>query len=83
MIPVILSGGSGTRLWPLSREAFPKQFLRLAGAGSMLQETWSRAAPLATALDPSPAVALTVTRQPSATSAALKSESPLPLNSPF
>ena len=49
MIPVILSGGSGTRLWPLSREAFPKQFLRLAGAGSMLQETWSRAAPLATA----------------------------------
>ena len=49
MIPVILSGGSGTRLWPLSREAFPKQFLRLAGDGSMLQETWTRVAPLATA----------------------------------
>ena len=28
--PVILSGGSGTRLWPLSREAYPKQFLPLA-----------------------------------------------------
>ena len=32
MIPVILSGGSGTRLWPLSREAYPKQFLPLAGS---------------------------------------------------
>ena len=49
MIPVILSGGSGTRLWPLSREAFPKQFLRLAGDGSMLQDTWARVAPLASA----------------------------------
>ena len=29
MIPVILSGGSGSRLWPLSRKAFPKQFLAL------------------------------------------------------
>ena len=37
MIPVILSGGSGTRLWPLSREAFPKQFLALVGSDSMLQ----------------------------------------------
>lgn len=48
MIPVILSGGSGTRLWPLSREAYPKQFLALVGADSMLQATWRRAAPLAT-----------------------------------
>ena len=47
MIPVILSGGSGTRLWPLSREAFPKQFLALVGSDSMLQATWRRVAPLA------------------------------------
>ena len=48
MIPVILSGGSGTRLWPLSREAFPKQFLALVGEDSMLQATWRRVAELAT-----------------------------------
>lgn len=44
--PVLLSGGSGTRLWPLSREAYPKQFLPLAGEHTMLQETWLRIAPL-------------------------------------
>ena len=44
--PVLLSGGSGTRLWPLSREAYPKQFLPLAGEETMLQATWSRVAPL-------------------------------------
>jgi mannose-1-phosphate guanylyltransferase/mannose-6-phosphate isomerase len=49
LIPVILSGGSGTRLWPLSREAFPKQFLSLVGEDSMLQATWRRIAPLASA----------------------------------
>ncbi len=37
--PVILSGGSGTRLWPLSRELYPKQLLALTGAHTMLQET--------------------------------------------
>lgn len=37
--PVILSGGAGTRLWPLSREALPKQFLRLTSERSLLQET--------------------------------------------
>lgn len=40
--PVILSGGSGSRLWPLSREARPKQFLPLVGERSMLQETAQR-----------------------------------------
>jgi len=45
--PVILSGGSGTRLWPLSREAYPKQFLPLAGQLTMLQATWKRVAPIA------------------------------------
>ena len=40
--PVILSGGSGTRLWPLSRESHPKQFLPLAGRQTLLQATWAR-----------------------------------------
>ncbi|HEN47362.1 MAG TPA: mannose-1-phosphate guanylyltransferase/mannose-6-phosphate isomerase, partial [Mizugakiibacter sp.] len=47
LVPVLLSGGSGTRLWPLSREAYPKQFLALAGEDSLLQSTWRRVAPLA------------------------------------
>ncbi|MEO5566158.1 MAG: mannose-1-phosphate guanylyltransferase/mannose-6-phosphate isomerase [Luteimonas sp.] len=47
--PVLLSGGSGTRLWPLSREAYPKQFLALAGDDTMLQATWLRVAPIADA----------------------------------
>ena len=37
--PVILSGGSGTRLWPLSREQYPKQLLALTGERTLLQET--------------------------------------------
>ncbi|MBV2210090.1 MAG: mannose-1-phosphate guanylyltransferase/mannose-6-phosphate isomerase [Thermomonas sp.] len=45
--PVLLSGGSGTRLWPLSREAYPKQFLPLAGKDTMLQATWQRVAAIA------------------------------------
>ncbi len=40
--PVILAGGAGTRMWPLSRELYPKQFLSLTGKRSMLQETISR-----------------------------------------
>jgi mannose-1-phosphate guanylyltransferase/mannose-6-phosphate isomerase len=42
LIPVILSGGSGTRLWPLSRELYPKQLLPLVGDRTMLQETARR-----------------------------------------
>ena len=42
--PVILSGGSGSRLWPLSRALYPKQFLALAGELTMLQETALRVA---------------------------------------
>lgn len=45
--PVLLSGGSGTRLWPLSREAYPKQFLPLAGDDTMVQATWRRIEALA------------------------------------
>ncbi len=42
MIPVILSGGSGTRLWPLSRRHYPKQFLPLVSNNTMIQETLLR-----------------------------------------
>jgi mannose-1-phosphate guanylyltransferase/mannose-6-phosphate isomerase len=42
LTPVLLSGGVGSRLWPVSREAHPKQFLPLAGELSMLQETLQR-----------------------------------------
>ncbi|MDQ5908637.1 MAG: mannose-phosphate guanylyltransferase / mannose-6-phosphate isomerase [Pseudomonadota bacterium] len=46
IIPVILSGGSGTRLWPLSRETYPKQFLPLVDRNTMLQNTALRVAGL-------------------------------------
>jgi len=42
LVPVILSGGAGTRLWPLSRELLPKQLLALTGERTMLQETAAR-----------------------------------------
>ena len=42
MIPVILSGGSGSRLWPLSRKQFPKQFLALTGEHTLFQQTIER-----------------------------------------
>ncbi|MDT8443948.1 MAG: mannose-1-phosphate guanylyltransferase/mannose-6-phosphate isomerase [Desulfuromonadales bacterium] len=42
IIPVILSGGAGTRLWPLSRELYPKQLLPLVSERTMLQETMLR-----------------------------------------
>lgn len=42
IIPVVLSGGSGTRLWPLSREKYPKQLLPLVDDQSMLQATVAR-----------------------------------------
>ena len=42
IVPVILCGGSGTRLWPLSRRAYPKQLLNLVGDQSLLQQTVTR-----------------------------------------
>lgn len=42
LVPVIMAGGSGTRLWPLSRTLYPKQFLSLTGEYTMLQDTVAR-----------------------------------------
>ena len=42
IIPVLLSGGSGVRLWPVSRENYPKQFLRLDSNKSLLQQSLDR-----------------------------------------
>ena len=47
--PVIMAGGSGTRLWPLSRAGYPKQFLVLAGNSSLFQQAATRLASLGTA----------------------------------
>ena len=38
IIPVLLCGGSGTRLWPLSRKSYPKQFVQMIGEGSLFQQ---------------------------------------------
>jgi mannose-1-phosphate guanylyltransferase/mannose-6-phosphate isomerase len=46
LIPIILAGGSGTRLWPLSRPGTPKQFLRVFGDKTLLQDTILRVLPL-------------------------------------
>jgi len=52
IVPVILSGGSGTRLWPLSRASLPKQLLPLVSEKSMLQETLSRLSKWSNIIDP-------------------------------
>jgi mannose-1-phosphate guanylyltransferase/mannose-6-phosphate isomerase len=52
LIPVILSGGAGTRLWPLSREMYPKQLLALTSKHTMLQETAMRLAGVTGAVSP-------------------------------
>src|SRR6185436_11945997 len=43
LVPVILSGGAGSRLWPVSREALPKPFIKLADGQSLLAKTLRRA----------------------------------------
>lgn len=52
LYPVILSGGAGSRLWPLSREAFPKQLLPLVSERTMLQETVLRLSEIANSAAP-------------------------------
>lgn len=59
LIPVILSGGAGTRLWPVSREGHPKPFMRLPDGQTLLSKTYARAA----ALIPQGGVILTVTNR--------------------
>ncbi|MEA3241783.1 MAG: sugar phosphate nucleotidyltransferase, partial [Pseudomonadota bacterium] len=44
LIPVVLSGGVGTRLWPVSRESHPKPFMKLDDGQSLIQKTYQRAA---------------------------------------
>ncbi len=46
IFPIVLAGGSGTRLWPLSRKNYPKQFLSLQGGPSLLQQTMQRVSSL-------------------------------------
>ena len=46
LVPIILSGGRGARLWPVSRELHPKPFIRLADGQSLLQKAFVRAAAL-------------------------------------
>lgn len=53
IIPVILSGGAGTRLWPLSREGCPKPFMSLADGQSLLEKTYRRAGAIIAAEDQS------------------------------
>ena len=52
LLPVFLAGGSGTRLWPLSRENYPKQFLKLLGERTLLQDTALRVQGLGDVLPP-------------------------------
>lgn len=52
LVPVILAGGSGTRLWPLSRETHPKQFISLFQGKSLFQHTLARLNPLANCSQP-------------------------------
>ena len=58
LIPTILCGGAGSRLWPVSRELHPKPFIRLADGQSLLQKAWLRGAVL-----PNVAEVLTVTNR--------------------
>lgn len=58
LIPVILSGGSGTRLWPVSRQQHPKPFIRLPDGESLIQKVFKRAAVLPNVSD-----ILTITNQ--------------------
>jgi mannose-1-phosphate guanylyltransferase len=50
--PVVLAGGTGTRLWPLSREIYPKQLLSLTDQASLLQNTISRLGTIGGSLPP-------------------------------
>ncbi len=63
LIPVILSGGAGTRLWPVSREGHPKPFMKLADGESLLLKTYQRAASAVDALGSEKGELITVTNR--------------------
>jgi mannose-1-phosphate guanylyltransferase / mannose-6-phosphate isomerase len=65
IIPVILSGGAGTRLWPVSREGHPKPFMRLPDGETLLLKTYRRAAQVASVVngDHAPCEMITVTNR--------------------
>jgi mannose-1-phosphate guanylyltransferase len=63
IIPVILSGGAGTRLWPVSREGHPKPFMKLADGESLLLKTYRRALSVVDALGAGKGELLTVTNR--------------------
>lgn len=63
LIPVILSGGAGTRLWPVSREGHPKPFMKLADGESLLAKTYRRAASIVNELSSGSNELLTVTNR--------------------
>lgn len=52
LIPIILSGGAGTRLWPVSREAHPKPFMHIGGRKSLLSQTYERALAVSNQTEP-------------------------------
>jgi len=58
LIPIILCGGAGSRLWPVSRETHPKPFIRLADGQSLLQKAFLRAIQLPEVLGTGEASAL-------------------------
>lgn len=63
IIPVILSGGAGTRLWPVSREGHPKPFMKLVDGESLLRKTYVRAAAVMASLGNGKGEILTVTNR--------------------
>jgi len=63
LVPVILSGGAGTRLWPVSREGHPKPFMKLADGESLLLKTYRRASTAVESLGGEPCELLTVTNR--------------------
>ena len=63
IIPVILSGGAGTRLWPVSREGHPKPFMKLADGESLLLKTYRRAAAVMESVGEGKGDLLTVTNR--------------------
>ena len=63
IIPVILSGGAGTRLWPVSREGHPKPFMKLSDGESLLLKTYRRAAAVIGALNAGSGDIVTITNR--------------------